>query len=151
DNRDPLWSGGLQPAGRCALAQNANRRSNFDVVRRNGRERWRAQSLAGSQIETGVMPRAAHIGVGDETFAERAAVMRAGRPDGEDILAAANEQHRFAIEVADDFVFQLRCRDSGLEIGAGQLALHSRRNSERLVASVRSLPSIALVIISVSC
>src|SRR5690348_372352 len=97
------------------------------------------------------MPGTANIACGDETLAQRTAVMGARGADREDVFAAANEQHRFAVEVSDNFVFQLRRRDARFEIGAGQLALHNRKNSERLVASVRSLPSIALVIMSVSC
>src|SRR5207244_11714124 len=119
---------------------------------RDGIQRRRAQRLAGAEIETGVVPRTAHRVADEESLGERAAVVRARGADGVDVAAAADEQHRLAVGVAAEHraVRELLDGNALLEIGTGQLCLHNSKNSARLVASVRSVPSIDAVTISVS-
>ena len=99
-----------------------------------------------------MVPRAAHRVADEEPLGERAAVVRARAADGVDVAAAADEQHRLAVGVAAEHpaVREIVDGNALLEIGTGQLCLHSLKNSARLVASVRSVPSIDDVTISVS-
>ncbi len=92
-----------------------------------------------------MVPRAAHRVADEEPLGERAAVVRARPADGV-------EQHRLAVGVAAEHpaVREIVDGNALLEIGTGQLCLHSLKNSARLVASVRSVPSIDDVTISVS-
>jgi len=47
----------------------------------------RRQGLAGTQIETGVMPRAAHRVVDDQTVDKRTMIVRAMRSDSENVAS----------------------------------------------------------------
>ncbi len=47
------------------------------------------------------MPRTAHLVAVDESLGERAAVVRAGRADREEIVAAADEEHSLAVGVTE--------------------------------------------------
>ena len=78
--------------------------------------------------------------------------MRARAADGVNVAAAADEQHRLAVSVAAEHraVRELVDGNALFEIGTGQFCLHNFKNSARLVASVRSVPSIDDVTISVS-
>src|SRR5262249_58387313 len=59
---------------------------------RHGVEGGRGDRLTGPQAEAGVVPRASHGVADDQSFGERAAVMRACRADREQFVAAAGEQ-----------------------------------------------------------
>src|ERR1051326_3587011 len=72
----------------------------FHFISRQWRECRRTQHFTAAQIETGVMPRAANRLTDAQAFRERAGVMRARRANGEELIADAREQHRFAIHVA---------------------------------------------------
>ena len=67
-------------------------------------ERRRPRRLAGAQIETGVMPRAAHASAGHEAFGERAMVVAAMGADGEYVAAAAHQQNFLVADVAQQLV-----------------------------------------------
>ena len=60
-----------------------------------------AQRFAGAQAEAGVVQRAADRVVDQQTVGERAAVVRADRADGEDLLAPPRQQHRLVADVAE--------------------------------------------------
>ena len=86
-------------------------------------ERRRSDRLAGAQAEAGMVPRAAH-GVADrQSLGERPAVVRAGRTDGEEFIAAARKQDRFLPDMSADHaaVGEVVERDALREIGTGRL------------------------------
>jgi hypothetical protein len=64
-------------------------------------QRRRPRSLAGAQIEAGVMPRTAHAFAGYETLGQRAVIMCAMRADGEDFIAALHQYHLFVSDMAE--------------------------------------------------
>jgi hypothetical protein len=53
----------------------------------------RPKRLAGSQTEAGMVPGAPHRVLHHEAFRERSAVMRTGRTDCKEVVAAACEEH----------------------------------------------------------
>jgi len=82
-----------------------------------------ADGFAGAKAQARVMPRTAHRVPDHEPLGERAAVVRAGRAGGEDLLAPAHEQHRFTLGMADEGspVAQVVPGDTRLEIRTRQL------------------------------
>ncbi len=71
-----------------------------DVEAGQGVQRGAALGVARAQIEAGVVPGAPDRVADDDALAQGAAVVRAGRADGEHVGAAADEQHRLAARVA---------------------------------------------------
>ena len=67
-------------------------------------ERRRALRLAAAQIETGVMPGAAHALAGHQAFGQRAMIMAAMGADGEYFAAAAHQQNLLIADVAQQLV-----------------------------------------------
>ena len=92
----------------------------LDAPARHRVERRRAQRLPSSQAEARVMPRAADRLAHDEPGGERATVMRARRADGEQFRAAANQDQRLALRVAEKYLSVGRAgkRHALCEIGA---------------------------------
>ena len=76
------------PARRAARRTRIGRAGALDVVAGEGVQRRRAQRRAGAQIEAGVVPGAADGVAVERALGQRAAVVGAGRADGEDLLAA---------------------------------------------------------------
>ena len=68
------------------------------------------------------MPRTAHRVVGQDPVAERPAIMRAGRADGEDLAAAAGEQHILFADMPHEHlaVGKLAGGNTRGQIGAGR-------------------------------
>jgi len=64
-------------------------------------ERGAAGGFARAQIEAGVVPRTADGALDDEPFRQRPAVVRAGRPDREQIRPALDEDHGLSVRVAE--------------------------------------------------
>ena len=65
---------------RCSTAQ--------DAIGTQGRRR---QGLSRAQIETGVMPGAAHRVVDDQTVGKRSMIVRAMRPDRENVVSPPHQ------------------------------------------------------------
>src|SRR5262249_35589734 len=84
-----------------------------------------AQRFAGAQVETGVVPGAAHGVVDHEAVAERTVIVRAVGADREDVAPAAHQQNLLVSDMADELaaVGELGKRDALREIGAGRLGL----------------------------
>ena len=57
------------------------------------------ERLAGSQTEAGMVPGAPHRVLHHEAFRERSAVMRTGRTDCKEVVAAACEEHGILADV----------------------------------------------------
>src|SRR5690606_31421519 len=81
-------------------------------------ERGGAERLARAQIEARMMPRAPHGVVDDQAFAEGTVIVRAERTDGEDLVAAADDQHLVVADAADQLaaVGKRIARNTGREI-----------------------------------
>jgi hypothetical protein len=92
----------------------------FDRVTWYGRKRGRPHRFAGAEVETGVMPRAANFIAVDDSLGERAAIVRACRPNGEIFVSHTSEEHGFSERVAEKLFAGLDCiyRDAGSEVGA---------------------------------
>src|SRR5262249_55918154 len=88
-------------------------------------ERRRSDRLAGAQAEAGVMPGAAHGVIDHQALGERPAVMRAGRADRENLVAAPGQQHRLVAHAAADHlsVGEIAQRNSLGEVGTLRLRL----------------------------
>ena len=114
-------------------------------------ERRRPLRLAGAQIETGVMPRAAHAVAGHETFGQRAMVVAAMRADGEYFVATAHQQNLLVADLAQqltvdeiaeaDTLAQIRAARRCLLLGHGRVpplarpAKNRRRIKNRWIAA----------------
>ena len=79
----------------------------LDLPARDRRERRRAQRFAGAETETGVVPRTTHGVTLDHAVRERAAVVRARRADGDEVVAQPREQYRLALRVAEQLCARL--------------------------------------------
>ena len=100
----PVEGDGIGGAQRIALALSRDEDfliAPFHGPARDGRQRRRAKRFARAQVEAGVVPRTAHLVAVDESLGERAAVVRAGRADREEIVAAADEEHSLAVGVTE--------------------------------------------------
>ena len=98
--RPPAWRAGL--ASVCALLRDEDLAvALLDRPAVDRAERRRAQRLAGAQAEAGVMPGAAHRVADQQPFGERAVIVAAVRADGEDLAAAARQQHLLVADMAD--------------------------------------------------
>ncbi len=88
-------------------------------------QRRRAQGLAGTQAETGMMPGASHGIADEETLRERPPVMGARRTDGEDLIAPTSEKHRLGADMPGDHaaVSKVGTRNALRQIGATRLLL----------------------------
>ena len=73
----------------------------FDAPTRNRVQRRRAESLTGAQAEAGMMPRASNRIAHEKPLFERSAVVRADGTDREQLIAAPDKQHRFAVRVPE--------------------------------------------------
>jgi hypothetical protein len=89
-----------------------------------------AQRGSGPQIETRVMPGAAHGITDEKAFTERPAVVRAIRGDGKNLVTLPRNQHCLAGRVANDHrpVGEITFGYSIAEIGPGQLAVFHGTN-----------------------
>ena len=74
----------------------------LDAPAGNRIQRGGTQRFAGSQAETGVVPWAPNGVADDQTFDERAVIVRAVGAKGKDRIARSNEQHVFFIDAAQD-------------------------------------------------
>jgi len=95
----------------------------LDLVAGQGVVGRRAQHGAGPQVEAGVVPRAADGAVDHATLGQRAAVVCAGRPHGEDLLAVAHQQDRFAVGLTEQRSVRrdVFLRDAGRQIRTREL------------------------------
>jgi len=73
----------------------------FHDPARDRRQRRRAQRFARAQVKAGVVPWTAHVIAVDASLGERAAVVRAGGADREEIVAAAEQEHGIAVSVTE--------------------------------------------------
>jgi hypothetical protein len=65
----------------------------FHAPARHRIEGGRSERLAGAQAEAGMVPGTAHDIANDQSLSERAAVVRAGRANREQFIAATRQQH----------------------------------------------------------
>jgi hypothetical protein len=57
----------------------------------NRAQRWRCESLSSAQIEAGVMPRTSHRIADHKSFGKRPMIVRAMRPDRENVLSPPHQ------------------------------------------------------------
>jgi hypothetical protein len=74
----------------------------LDAPARDGVERGCAYGLARSEAEARVMPGTANRVLDKEALGKRPAVVRAGGPDREDLVATSSEQHALALRMAEE-------------------------------------------------
>jgi hypothetical protein len=74
--------------------------SHIDLPAGDVFEGWRAERLARSEIERGVVPRAANRALGNDSFRKRSAVMGTGRAHGEHFAAGAHHHDGLTVRVA---------------------------------------------------
>jgi hypothetical protein len=74
----------------------------FHSPARHRVEGWRRQRFTGAQAEAAVVPRASHGFADDQSFCQRTAVVRAGRPDGKQLIPAPREQHGIVADMPAD-------------------------------------------------
>src|SRR5262249_34877083 len=97
-------AGGIGGAQRIALALPRDEDlpvAPFHGPACDGRERRRAKGFARAQVEAGVVPGAAHLVAVDGALGEGTTVVRAGRADREELVAAADEQDGLAVRVSE--------------------------------------------------
>jgi hypothetical protein len=63
----------------------------LDRPARNRAQRWRCESLSGAQIKTGVMPGTPHRIADHQTVNKRPMIVRAMRPDRENVLSPPHQ------------------------------------------------------------
>jgi hypothetical protein len=83
--------------------------SQLDLPPGNRTQCGSVQRFTGSQAEAGVMPRTAYRVIDEETFRERAAIMRAGGADRENFIAPAGEQHGLLADVSQQHLAIGKC------------------------------------------
>src|SRR6185437_7886291 len=73
----------------------------FNTPVRNRVQRRRAESLAGAQTETGMMPLTSNRIAIEKPLFERRAVVRADSSDCEHLITAAGQKHRLTLRMSE--------------------------------------------------
>ena len=87
-------------AGRKFLPHEHTIAATLDTPTRDGIERRHAQQLAGAQTEAGVMQGATDLIADNQALGQGAAIVGTVGADGEDVLAAADQEHIVLTQLA---------------------------------------------------
>src|SRR5215831_13534705 len=128
-------------AGRLDLVAHEHRVvALFHAPARHRVEGGRGDCLAGAQTEAGMVPRTSYRVANHQALGEGPAIMRAGRADREDFIAAAREQHGVLAHVSADHaaIGKIIEGDAAREIGSFRFGLLGGHNVLPIAGSTGS-------------